>query len=304
MRHQKGRPAIVLEASQGDLLRSLKLKLVEKGLTGYARMIDASGNAWQYNTSNRSLSRWFVHESSSFHINIFVYRDSCRLSLNGRDPLDENETLEQLDIVSGDLLHVIHGAEWASDVQPQSSAAQDTRGPSTDTQCSANTVLASGAGPQVLSHSLHQEEEKKRFSSSALETERGGQEDMEQGATGTQAMETAPSTEGVPSQEEMLPVATGGISHWVTGGTSHFEEFLQGHIIPAPCTCTSQSTAEAALSGSTPVSVLCMALHMLMLDSGYLLKEVAYTQLISFPDPLLSRYYARTTHGIFFLSLF
>ena len=196
---------------------------------------------------------------------VFVHRDSCRLSLNGRDSLDENKTLEHLDIVSGDLLHVIHGAEWTvANVQPQSSAAKDNQQPSADVQYSVNTILPSGKGSRLLPHSSHQEKEKESVLMSSPEMDRG-ERVTEQGATGAQAMETVPLAKGASSQREMLPL--------VTGGASHFEEFLQGHVIPAQS--ASPLAGETAHPGSTPAGMLCVALHMLMLDSRYLLKEVA-----------------------------
>ena len=68
-----------------------------------------------------------------------LYRDCCFLSLNGKEPLDERETLADLNIVSGDLLHVMCDSERCVDsnscMQPHCSSAGTSPGPSHESVC-------------------------------------------------------------------------------------------------------------------------------------------------------------------------
>ena len=68
-----------------------------------------------------------------------LYRDCCFLSLNGKEPLDERETLADLSIVSGDLLHVMCDSECCVDsnscMQPHCSSAGTSPGPSHESVC-------------------------------------------------------------------------------------------------------------------------------------------------------------------------
>ena len=68
-----------------------------------------------------------------------LYRDCCFLSLNGKEPLDERETLADLNIVSGDLLHIMCDSECCvgsnSCMQPHCSSAGTSPGPSHESVC-------------------------------------------------------------------------------------------------------------------------------------------------------------------------
>ena len=123
-----------------------------------------------------------------------LYRDCCFLSLNGKEPLDERETLASLNIVSGDLLHVICHSEQCTDLkscmQRHRSSAETSQGPSQESVCRHNEWKNSTESRTCVSDKQEEKEEEEKEDKEHLlpsllgEGDGRGEEEMKEGGRG------------------------------------------------------------------------------------------------------------------------
>lgn len=213
------------------------------------------------------------------------YSEHFELSLNGRDCLDSSRTLEELGIVSGDLLYVLHWEPRTNDVQELShvtghvingaahvwETGQDTTSCSSKESVSETVAMndpqvQSSVGPKSVMEYRHGHQ----YTSTNMECEceptvKGSSTVM--GQTANQ-MECEQNTVCAASSLELRQ-----------------DGMEPGHkcacSTPESSTPVPQSRFDCLLDGSYPIAaeqygvpVLCLALHMLMLDAGFLPSKV------------------------------
>lgn len=211
------------------------------------------------------------------------------LSLNGSDSLDESQTMRELGVVNGDLLHVIVvGGERGG--QPCYIRCGDVAGLKTANQlCSCshvtnktevtnnnhhvtdnsveNTALGveHGQGPNMgCGHKLNMAYACSQNTPPNPNMERGQKTaDMECGQILdpeiTQDTPLNPSIEGEQPPFHSEAQAVISVPAARASGGNHFEEFLRGQLPPG---------------GLCRWDALSLALHALMLDSGFTEQEV------------------------------
>ena len=242
---------------------------------------------------------------------MFCYFDDCfsvlcsgdfLLSLNGNDGLDESQTLHELGIVNGDLLHVVV-ARGERGGQPRSVSCGGAAGLKTTNQlCSCSHVtnqtevhVANGSPEynhvtdscnEYSSNGLHTSDagiSVEQGQNTALGVEHAQSPDMEcghnpymacsqntllnpdmecgQNIRDAQCAQNAPLNPNMECGQDSQPPfhsegqATIKASDVTASRGGHFEEFLRGQLPPD------------ALRGGC---VLSLALHALMLDSGFM----------------------------------
>ena len=200
-------------------------------------------------------------------------------SLNGRDSLDEDKTLQDLGIVSGDLLHLILVQEEEGTGETPSEEKQlhirlgsKVKPTAANQMCSCSHVNGRTdwvnkkpeCGQAANSSNHIQGYFSNRLNTSGnmecgqdFSMECGQDFSMECGQD-IDRQNSAPNPVVECRQNSVAPTAT-GVANDVASNRNHFEQFLREQF-PADVSC-----------GAT---VLSLALHTLMLDSGFMEQEV------------------------------
>ena len=214
-----------------------------------------------------------THESLHFPSGDFVF------SLNGHDSLDEDKTLHNLGIVSGDLLHLILVQEEEGTGETPSEEKQLHIRPGSKVNPTASNQMCSCShvngqtewvnkkpqcGQAANSSNHIQGCFSNRLNTSGnmecgqdFSMESGQDFSMESGQD-FDRQNSAPNPVVKCRQDSVAPTAT-GVANDTFSNRNHFEQFLREQL-PADVSC-----------GAT---VLSLALHTLMLDSGFMEQEV------------------------------
>ena len=214
-----------------------------------------------------------THESLHFPSGDFVF------SLNGHDSLDEAKTLHNLGIVSGDLLHLILVQEEEGTGETPSEEKQlhirpggKVKPTASNQMCSCNLVNGRtewvNKKPeygQVANSSDHIQVCFSNRLNTSGNMECGqdfcmesGQDFCMESGQDFDRQNSAPNPVVKCRQDSVPPTAT-GVANDTFSNRNHFEQFLREQL-PADVSC-----------GAT---VLSLALHALMLDSGFMEQEV------------------------------
>lgn len=186
---------------------------------------------------------------------VAFYRETCELSLNGKDALSGNCSLEELGIVSGDTLYVLHSDNSCSVRDGERGAASttcSTKDPQTHPEMATTSSLPAVASQKLSASSTHISASAARDENQLQNTESG---------TGTRTC----SYEVKRMDRSKRHGAHGAVASKSFG---HFNELCLSGSTVACAQDLGQGARNSHVTPS-PANTLCIALNRIMLDSGY-----------------------------------
>lgn len=200
---------------------------------------------------------------------VAFYRETCELSLNGKDALSGNCSLEELGIVSGDTLYVLHYDSSCSVRDGERGATSktcSTKDPQTHPEMATTSSLPAVASQKLSARPTYISDSAPGDNHQLQNTESG---------TGTRTCSYEVKRMDCSKSSNRHGEAS---SHGAMANKSfgHFNELCLSGSTVACAQDLGQSARNSHVTPS-PANTLCIALNRIMLDSGYYAINKVYT---------------------------